>query len=317
MIKSVSKEIMQYIADVLIAFSIFFFIVSFIPSKENVDIPTDSDMKFVFHASASQREMFFAENELDDILSWDLKDDLIDYLDKEFAPKTWDKEEIFTKDQIKSRECKLPREWDKLKHWESVFAYKQRSDVSSICDVERRTCLYWKLDWSYNQRSCREIVKYTYTKEPVVTYNSRPTNLYIQPPKLAPNRNEEFSMEWKVNEKLISIDHRNNNINNPVIAESPNLWQIKVTKKDCITPRGEVVKHSHLVKAYRSNLGFSNNYCDVELRMCLDGELEWTYQYPYCEHHDVPDEDYLLDELSNPNSEDDEFNIWQLVEWLF
>ena len=49
-----------------------------------VSVTTNGEeMQFVFHDSAEDWEDFFAENELDDILTGDLKDEVIDRLDNE------------------------------------------------------------------------------------------------------------------------------------------------------------------------------------------------------------------------------------------
>lgn len=47
------------------------------------------------------------------------------------------------------------------------------------------------------------------------------------------------------------------------------------------------------MKAYRFRNGFSDIPCQVQIRLCADGELEGTYQYASCQPWDTSYEDFL------------------------
>ena len=64
-------------------------------------------------------------------------------------------------------------------------------------------------------------------------------------------------------------------------------------KKYCTAPWWEKVKSGQFVKAYRFRNGFSDIPCQVQLRLCVDGELEWTYQNPTCQPWETSYEDFL------------------------
>lgn len=63
-------------------------------------------------------------------------------------------------------------------------------------------------------------------------------------------------------------------------------------KRFCETPRGERVRSGHFVKAYRFRNGFSDIPCQVQLRLCVEGNLEGTYQMPSCKPRMTSWEDF-------------------------
>lgn len=48
----------------------------------------------------------------------------------------------------------------------------------------------------------------------------------------------------------------------------------EIKRNYCETPWGERVRSGQFVKAYRFKNGFSDIPCQVQLRLCVDGELE-------------------------------------------
>jgi len=239
---------------------------------------------------------------LDDLLDEALKDELIEALEESEKP-----EEPIVK--IEKESCVLP--WlGEIEHWRFVLAYSQRADVPSICNVQRRFCVNGVLQGDFTQRACQENVVYEYHTESVISYNQKLSNPFIQPPENAKYRNIPFSSEGKAYETL-QVKTARANTNDRYYNESEGIGQNISRKRDCEAPWWEDVKHSHFVKAYKQNKGFSNKLCEVELRLCVDGDLQGTYQYFQCKHYDMPYQDY------DRKEEDDERpTVWHLLETL-
>ena len=215
------------------------------------------------------------------------------------------------------KDCETPR-WIKLKDKESILAYQQRSDVPDICNVQRRTCNDWVLDWSFTQQACNEKATYTYnttsiknntnkettsntvsyTKKTVVSYNDISKNDLIQTPKYTKNEWAKFDKNWKLNKwngqpKTIIWNNQE-----PLIWEYDSLEQINKWYYNCISPRWEVVQHWQFIRAYNFPFWFTNASCEVELRLCVDWELKWSFNYKECQYLDVTYEEYNnLEEL--------------------
>jgi len=308
-----AKTKLQRLFEIGIALGAFLLVIFLLPdsptpSSEQEPNKPQNNIEFVIHESASEREMFFKKYELDDVLSGEMKEMMIIALEEEFANTT--PTQITQK---KYEECELPRPGDKLQHGESTLAYQQRKDVPSICNVERRICNDWILEWTFVQRSCKENIDYIYTKHEIILYNEKPTNPYIQTPDLAGDRNAYFSSQGKRNESLKPITTRNNVVNNVVRTEPTPTGQRTISKNNCRAPWGEIIQHTHFTKAYKTKLGFTNRPCEVELRFCSNGDLEGTFRYPYCEYIDMVYQDYDLDKEERREDEDKP-SIWQLIE---
>ena len=66
------------------------------------------------------------------------------------------------------------------------------------------------------------------------------------------------------------------------------------------------------MKAYKYNNGFSNMACEVELRYCVNGTLEWSFNFPECIPNDIAVEDFL-----NNYFDPEVPSLMQLVETLY
>ena len=222
------------------------------------------------------------------------------------------------------KDCKAPW-WDTIKHNESILAYQQRSDVPDICNVQRRTCNDWVLDWSFSQPSCNENVIYvssnsynvssewgnnvvTYTRKTVTTKNDVKKGDLIQTPKYAKNEKAEFDTKWKIkNGEKEPITDWDNNDKYWSIWDYNSEEQINIKYRNCQAPWGEVVQHGQFIRAYELTFGFTNASCSVELRLCVDWELKWSFEYQDCEYLDVTYEEYNDRETSR---EDSRLRIW-------
>lgn len=199
------------------------------------------------------------------------------------------KEKVF-----EAKSCITPRGYE-IAHWGSVLAYEQRADAPYVCNLERRTCKNWKLSGSFTQASCDENLNGNIKKYSHITTNTEAaitTNEYIQPDKKAKFEDADFNLQGKraPNEKphLISWPLRNET------SATPNDVPLEQTpRKNCISPWWETIKAGQFTKAYRFQNGFTDIPCRVQLRLCVDGELEWTYEYPTCQPWETSYEDFL------------------------
>ncbi len=233
----------------------------------------------VYHKSAEDWDSFFRENWLDQIITWETKNIVLWML----------KDEEFTKEikilPKKYKDCRLPW-WSVIKHWDSILAYQQRSDVSSICNIERRYCIDWKLSWKYTQKYCKENVKYSYVKEKVKLYNEPVRNEFIQPEKLAENFDWSFYIDGKIDKKDIIYTKWNNWLKKDENYSDIYHEQNFNYKKDCYSPWGEIVKDWQFIKSYEEPNWFVDKPCKVQLRYCVKWKLEWSFIYPKCKYND-------------------------------
>lgn len=237
----------------------------------------------------------------DEILEWILEEEITEEIMDNW--ELWI-DNLKSEDEIIYEDCITP--WNNIiKHGESILAYEQRKDVPTICNVQRRICNDGELKWTFKQASCREDIEYEYTRVKVVSYNNKKPWELIQNPKYAKNDWAEFDTDGKINQKEeSSISSRNNNDNNPIKnTDSTNLTHKNYV--NCMSPWWEVVSHWQFIKAYVSPLGFVDDKCKVELRLCLDWSLKWHYSYKNCEHMDITSQDYRAwnDDVTKPSPE--------------
>ncbi len=196
--------------------------------------------------------------------------------------------------------------------WASVLAYQQRSDTPSICNIQRRTCKNGKLSGQFTQSSCNESKQGKMKKTDFSTYNADPNpKKELQWDILAQEKRREYLEEnWYIQPDAPYYKNAQFNLNgkrapNPAPttqALAPNqptkddVRDVPLSpdgKKYCTAPWWEKVKSGQFVKAYRFRNGFSDIPCQVQLRLCVDGELEWTYQNPSCQPWETSYEDFL------------------------
>lgn len=200
--------------------------------------------------------------------------------------------------------CTTPRNTT-IKHWESVIAYQQRSDVPNICNAQKRTCENWELNWTYQQWACEEDIVYEYTRVKVISFNEKKVWELVQTPELAKNDWAEFDTNGKINpDGKQPTTIRNNNDSNWI---SSNAW-VSIEEKvhyNCQSPRWDTVKHWQFIKAYKEELGFVDQKCEVELRLCLDWKLNGRYKHKSCEHQDITYQDHISenDDITVPSEE--------------
>ena len=219
-----------------------------------------------------------------------------------------------TQDMVfEERGCMTPW-WYEIEHGQSVLAYKQRTDAINVCSIQRRVCKNGKLSWSYTQYACDETLWADWNvpssssdssssngvvkKVAYSVYNSQKLDEYIQPSEHAKNENAEFDVHWKIN-TTTQPKITQNPEGDAISPEKEPVAQVRDLWKLCKTPWWETVKPWQFVKAYRFQNGFYDIPCQVQLRLCVDGDLEWLYEYPSCQPWETSYEDFLYGYMNN------------------
>lgn len=184
------------------------------------------------------------------------------------------------------KDCLSPSGETVVTHGDFIIAYQQRSDVSTICNVEKRYCNDGVLLGSYVQESCEETTTYLYDKVEPVSYNSDIQNEYVQPNPPA-NANADFNSQWQLNAPLDPTTRWDAQPADAIVVNNAWVEQTVVTSKNCRAPRGEKVLNNQFVRAYRTNVWYFNRPCEVEIRMCVDGKLKGSFKYKACAYTGV------------------------------
>ena len=129
-------------------------------------------------------------------------------------------------------------------------------------------------------------------------YNSQKLDEYIQPSEHAKNENADFDVHWKIN-TTTQPKITQNPEGDAISPEKEPVAQVRDLWKLCKTPWWETVKPWQFVKAYRFQNGFYDIPCQVQLRLCVDGDLEWLYEYPSCQPWETSYEDFLYGYMNN------------------
>ena len=184
--------------------------------------------------------------------------------------------------------------WYKIEHWDSVLAYQQMDSAPNICNIERRFCRNGKLSWTYTQQWCSVNKNYTYEQwwEAVVnTDSSTNKNDWRQPDV---KRNPDWSVT--VNKPLWTgsfVFDRPSQTSTPEYHVSDNVKideeveQTKRPHRDCTAPRWEKVKHWQLVHAFKHANWFADAPCEMQIRLCSNGDLMWAYTQSTCKYRDA------------------------------
>ena len=209
------------------------------------------------------------------------------------------------------KDCETPR-WITIRHGESILAYQQRRDVPEICNVQKRTCNNWVLDGNFTQPSCNETVIYrdsnsyqqnittesnnvvSYTKKQVVSHNDTSVKSeLVQTPKYAKNELAEYDKNWKIKKwgTQPKTDWDNND-NELFVWDYSSVEQKNIKHYNCQSPWWEIVQHGQFIRAYELPYWFTNASCKIELRLCVDWELKWSYTYQDCQYLDITYEEY-------------------------
>lgn len=286
---------------------------SFLFEEEEEDITTDNNTNYL-----DNKDYILDDNKLENILENNINENVEEINENNDLiideNKNIVQEEL---DQIKDN-CITP--WNNvLKDGEYVLAYQQRADVPTICNIQKRSCIDWVLKWTYIQASCKEDIKYEYTKVKVVSFNNKKHGELIQNPWYAKNDSSVFDTNGKLNEKSKwSNTTRNNSHNKPVTNQSSENLTHK-NYYNCTSPWWDIVWHWQFIKAYISPLWFVDQKCQAELRLCLNWVLKWQSSYKTCEYKDMTYLDYIW--LNNDITQaTPELMVDALVEddqWLF
>ena len=153
------------------------------------------------------------------------------------------------------------------------MAYRQRSDVSNLCSVEKRYCSWGKLSGSFTGQSCDDTVTYTYEENEITDYNTPKVDPFLQPN--APRYSgAKFDTNGKRDgvQKPIDLWPAGKSTGSPMPIKY--VSQTSTKGATCTAPWGEKVAHGHFVKAYKAPVGLIDMPCEVELRLCSNGGLK-------------------------------------------
>ena len=184
------------------------------------------------------------------------------------------------------RQCMTPRGY-KIDHWESIIAYKQDKNTYDDCNLERRYCYDGKLSGTFTEKSCKVNSKYSYYEKTFVSYYTNQKSDLIQSEKQPQYREENYKTNKHGIEEILDVKpvHQITDYytTEPTVREEKSeIEQHSFQHENCRAPWGEKVNHWQFVKAYKHKNGFSDYPCEVQIRLCVDWELEWTYQYDSC-----------------------------------
>ena len=184
------------------------------------------------------------------------------------------------------KSCKTPR-WYTIAHGESVVAYQQDLNTYDSCNLERRICFDGKLSGTFTAQSCKVNTKYTYYQKKFVAYNTDEKSPLIQPEQRKKFNDHNFPQDPDDVETFIHdvpVYQTTEFLEEGTIYrdEEDEVEQRNRKGHSCRTPRGEKVDNKKFVKAYKHKNGFSDLPCEVQIRMCLNGELEGDFEYDSC-----------------------------------
>ena len=198
-------------------------------------------------------------------------------------------------------DCITPR-WYKIKHWESVLAYKQMDDAPDICNIERRFCWKWKLSGTYTQQWCSVNKNYSYEER---WWPETTTTKQWWTSRSSSSRQAEWNTRentnWTVNEKnsktswsFVFDGPNNNTYTEFTIGKSDNIRpedsEVEQTDRpywDCTAPRWEKVEHWQFVQAFKHKNWFSDLPCEAQFRLCTMWDLMWTFTESSCKTWDT------------------------------
>lgn len=173
--------------------------------------------------------------------------------------------------------------WEKVEDWWFVLAYEQRTDDINTCNIEKRTCNDWVLWWSFTWASCTENNEVNFNKKDVIVYNQKIVDPLIQPNDYWTNNDLKYDTDWKLYKFKPAQTIWTNNGETDYTKDNSDLLDLPEYNFSCITPWWEKVDHGQFVKGYKFRYGFTNKPCEVQIRLCLDGNLKGSYKYDSCE----------------------------------
>ena len=195
------------------------------------------------------------------------------------------------------------------------FAVSQNPDTELVAVFTRRNPETVKINSGAKVVSVDEIENWKDKIDVLILCGGSATDLPVQTPKYAKNEWAEFDKYWKLKYwEKDPITEWDNYDREWMLWKYDSKEQVNIKHYNCQAPWGEVVQHGQFVRAYELPYWFTNSTCKVELRLCVDGELKWSYAYQECDYLDVTYEEYNnlaeLNEDQRITPEDHGFWAW-------
>lgn len=167
--------------------------------------------------------------------------------------------------------------WSSITDGFGIYAFRNRSDNPSLCDIQLRMCNDGNLWGEYTQPYCIARNEQNIINTTPPTPLPTPPDPFVQPvrgPITWPFDGKGQLIPYQDLQPIIITDIP---YQRPSIAENQESM-----KQHCITPWWEPVTHGQFVKAYRFPEWYNAQPCESELRSCADWLLLWWFLYPAC-----------------------------------
>lgn len=195
------------------------------------------------------------------------------------------------------KNCTAPW-WETIAHNDFVLAYEQRTDVNTICNVQKRYCSDGKLTGRYLQKSCKQNEVYQYTKPEPIAVNVQSIDPFIQPSQPALSW-ASFDLNGKIYTNLETpIDVWTSGQSTGKPSQSISVGQTSTNQGYCLTPWWARIKNGQFVKAYHASIWLIDVPCETELRLCISGRLKWTFVHRTCNFKNMTYRDYLAGNMN-------------------
>lgn len=167
-----------------------------------------------------------------------------------------------------------------------TYAYDVRTD--GVCDAQLRACDDGDLSGDYMYPSCPDASEedITYDEDYVYENGPDPVDPLIQSDYIDLVPGIDGSQRYDLNGQRITSTTELE-VTGIVVEDPEPLWDVTLQPiYDCQTPWGDIVRNGQFVKAYRYREGEGEHQCEVQLRLCRNGELLGQFVYPSCEYRE-------------------------------
>jgi hypothetical protein len=206
------------------------------------------------------------------------------------------------------KSCSTPRK-STVVNWDYVIAYRSSTSENEVCQAQKRVCRDGILDGSYTHKDCKvQLSGPAYSTEwytvanppkglPLVEVNPKKVDRNLIQPPVIDSSKMTFNTEGKRVPRLTENPNERDNSNT-----DPRLYDDLYTDPStdmpkeellCTAPRWEMIKQGETLQAYPTFIGFKDNPCKPEMRLCNEWILQWSAQFPFCDQRSVYTDQFL------------------------